>query len=141
MPGDGVNVGKWLLLAAVVGVGVYLWHAHGRAVSQRDLAASADSNGFVPVATPGTVLILAALNCPLAPARRAAAMAQQLTQLGIPNRRTNSYSATITSRDQMPLLARTNAVLTGEIPIVIVDGMARANPTVDEVAAEYRRDR
>lgn len=141
-----MNVGKWLLLAAAIGVGVHLWHAHGRAVIERDLAASADNNGFVPVATPadatpGTVLILAALNCPLAPAQRAAAMAQQLTQLGIPNRRTNNYSATITRRDQMPLLARTNAVLTGEIPIVIVDGMARANPTVDEVAAEYRRGR
>jgi ligand-binding sensor domain-containing protein len=27
----------------------------------------------------------------------------------------------------------------GEIPIVIINGMAKANPTVDEVAAELRR--
>jgi hypothetical protein len=38
----------------------------------------------------------------------------------------------------MPMLVRTNAVLSGEIPIVIINGMAKANPTVDEVVAEYR---
>jgi hypothetical protein len=26
----------------------------------------------------------------------------------------------------------------GEIPIVIINGMAKANPTVDEVASEFR---
>jgi hypothetical protein len=30
-------------------------------------------------------------------------------------------------------------VLNGEIPVVIINGMAKANPTVDEVASEYRR--
>jgi hypothetical protein len=59
--------------------------------------------------------------------------------MGIPVRRSNHYSATINNRDQVPLLTRTNAVLTGEVPIVIVNGMAKANPTVDEVAAELRR--
>jgi hypothetical protein len=29
--------------------------------------------------------------------------------------------------------------MTGEIPIVLVNGVAKANPTVDEVASEYRR--
>ena len=29
----------------------------------------------------------------------------------------------------------------GEIPIVIVNGMAKANPTVDEVASEFRREK
>jgi hypothetical protein len=30
-------------------------------------------------------------------------------------------------------------VLSGEIPVVIVNGRAKANPTVDEVTSEYRR--
>ena len=41
----------------------------------------------------------------------------------------------------MPLLTRTNAVLGGEVPIVIINGMAKANPTVEEVALEFRRDK
>jgi hypothetical protein len=60
--------------------------------------------------------------------------------MGIPNRRTNYYSIARITREQVPLLKQTNAVLTGEIPIVIVNDRAEANPTVDEVVAEYRGD-
>jgi hypothetical protein len=112
-------------------------------VIDRELSAFADSNGFVPVATsagaaPDVAVILAALNCPSVQAKRADSMASQLSQMGIPNQRANNYSVTGVPRDQMPLLMRTNVVLTGEIPIVIINGMAKANPTVDEVVAEYR---
>jgi hypothetical protein len=82
-------------------------------------------------------IVLAALNCPSAQARRADALATQLTRLGIANQRANSYFASITSRDQMPLVERTNAVLGGDIPIVIINGRAKANPTVEEVQSEY----
>ena len=88
-----------------------------------------------------TAVILAPLNCPSARAKQADAMAEQLGQMGIPVRRSNSYSATITDPAQMPLLTRTNAVLGGEVPIVIINGMAKANPTVDEVALEFGRDK
>jgi hypothetical protein len=43
--------------------------------------------------------------------------------------------------DSQPLMSRTNAVLSGKAPIVVIDGMAKANPTVSEVAAEYQRSR
>jgi len=66
-------------------------------------------------------------------------MAEQLEKMGIPVTRSNSYSAAIHDRSLLPLLKRTNDVLGGEIPIVIINGMAKANPTVDEVAAEFRR--
>ena len=33
------------------------------------------------------------------------------------------------------------AVMNGPIPIVYVDGRAKANPTPEEVVAEYRRSR
>lgn len=136
--------GKWVAMAAILGVGVHLWHMHERSVLDRDLQASGDSNGFVPVVTsegapPDTALILAALNCTSEQAKRADAMATKLSEMGIPNRRANNYSVANVTREQMPLVKRTSAVLGGQIPIVIINGMAKANPTVDEVAAEYRR--
>ena len=135
-----------LVTALAVAGGVHLWHVHKRAVIDRELMASADSNGFVSVVTPAgtphdTAVILAPLNCPSARAKQADAMAEQLGQMGIPVRRSNSYSATITDPAQMPLLTRTNAVLGGEVPIVIINGRAKANPTVDEVALEFGRDK
>jgi hypothetical protein len=140
-----VSIGKWLLIAVLLaGTAHQLWKAHERSVVERTLLPLQDSNGFVPVQTPAgtppdTVLILAALNCPLAAAKRADAMAEQLSAMRIPNTRANHYAVSITSREQMPLLQQTSMVLGGEIPVVIVNGMAKANPTVDEVAAEFRR--
>jgi len=133
---------KWALIAVLLGGSVQLWHHHQRAVVDRDLASVSDRNGFVPIATaPGSprdvAIVLAALNCPSAQAQRADALAAQLTRLGMANQRANNYDASITSRDQMPLVNRTNAILGGEIPIVIINGRAKANPTLEEVKAEY----
>ena len=141
-----MNLGKWLLVAVVIAGGVRLWHMHQRSVIDRELLTAADSNGFVPVIMPDgaprdTVLIFAALNCPSAQAKRANDMATQLKQMGIPAQRTSNYSVANLTREQMPLLTRTNAVMGGAIPIVLVNGVAKANPTVDEVASEYRRDK
>jgi hypothetical protein len=113
-----VTFGKLFLITALAGTGgVHLWHVHARSVIDRELLAAGDSNGFVAVVTTpdspaDTAVILAPLNCPSAQAKRADAMATQLSQMG---------------------------VLGGESPIVIINGMAKANPTVDEVAAEFRR--
>ena len=142
-----MNFGKWLLISALaVGGGYHLWTSHERTVAERSLLAFQDTNGFVPVQTPAStppdnVIILAALNCPSAAAKRADTMAQRLTELGIPNSRANHYSASITDPKQLPLLQRTSIILGGEIPVVIVNGKAKANPTVDEVASEFRRAR
>ena len=139
-----MNFGRWILIAALSVGSVYgLWTSHERAVAERGLLPFQDTNGFVPVQTPpGTppdkVIILAALNCPSAAAQRADTMAKRLTEMGIPNTRANHYAASITDRDQLPLLQRTSVVMGGEIPVVIVNGMAKANPTVDEVALEFR---
>lgn len=141
-----MTLGKTLVILAMVGAAVHLWHGRERSAIARDLSASTDGNGFVPIATAdgatsGSVLILAAQHCPSAQARRADALAAQLTQLGIPNRRASAYVISHVTPGQTSLLRRTNEVLTGEIPIVIIDGMAKANPSVEEVAAEYRHGR
>jgi hypothetical protein len=139
-----MSFGKWLLLAALLVAAPQLWKMHERSVVNRKLLPLEDTNGFVPVQTPAgtapnTVLILAAVNCPSAAAQRADTMAKQLSDMHIPSSRANSYSLAITRREQLPLLQQTSLVLGGEIPVVIVNGMAKANPTVDEVASEYRR--
>jgi hypothetical protein len=140
-----VTFGKLFLITALAGAGgVHLWHVHARSVIDRELFEAGDSNGFVAVVTPADwpidkVVILAPLDCPSAQAKRADAMATQLSQMGIAVSRSNHYSAIVHNRDQMPLLTRTNDVLGGEIPIVIINGMAKANPSVDEVAAEFGR--
>lgn len=142
-----MSFGGWILTALLSMGAVYaMWSSHERTVAERGLLAFQDTNGFVPVTTPpGTpsdkVIILAALNCPSAAAQRADTMARRLTEMGIPNTRANHYSASITDRDQLPLLQRTSVVMGGEIPVVIVNGMAKANPTVDEVASEFRLGR
>jgi hypothetical protein len=139
-----VTFGRWILIAALsVGTVYGLWTSHERTVAERGLLPFQDTNGFVPVqippgTPPDTVIILAALNCPSAAAQRADTMAKRLTEMGIPNTRANHYSASITDRDQLPLLQRTSVVMGGEIPVVIVNGMAKANPTVDDVASEFR---
>jgi hypothetical protein len=139
-----MSIGKWVLAAAVVGGGAHAWQVHQHAVLHKKLQASADSYGFVPVllangAPKNTAVILAALNCPSAQAKRADAMASRLSELGIPNARANSYMVGGVRQDQAALVEQTSAVLGGEIPVVIVNGMAKANPTIDEVVSEYQR--
>lgn len=139
-----MSVGKWLLIALLFGGAVRAWQLHERTVAERGLLSASDTNGFVAVAMPDgaqpdTAIILAALNCPSAQAKRADAMAAQLNRMGIPNRRANNFSVSHITREQVALIERTNVVMTGEIPIVFINGMAKANPSIEEVVAEYRR--
>jgi hypothetical protein len=138
-----LGIGKLIIAAAVVGGGVHVWNVHEHTVAIRKLQASGDTYGFVPVlaasgAPQNTAIILAALNCPSAQAKRADALAAKLDELGIPNTRANNYSVANVTRDQAPLIKQTSAVLGGEIPVVIINGKGKANPSVDDVVAEYR---
>ena len=139
-----MSLSKWVLAIAVLSGGAHAWQVHQRAALNKKLRASADSYDFVPVlrangAPQNTAVILAALNCPSAQAKRADAMAARLSELGIPNTRANNYSVANVTREQPTLVEQTSAVLGGAIPVVIVNGRAKANPTVDEVVSEYRR--
>jgi len=132
-----------LAAAAVAGVADYGWPGHQ---ISRATAALADGNGFIPAQMPDgaardSVLILAPLNCPHDGAKRADAMAQRLRELGIPAVRSNNYSVTRVTRDNAAGVNRAVEVMnTNLVPVVFVNGRAKANPTADEVAAEYRND-
>jgi hypothetical protein len=126
-------------MALAVAAGVWWWN--DRAV---DLG-QPTANGFVSATMPdgaprNAVIILAPQNCPSDAAQRAAHLARSLTDAGIPNVLSSSYSVDIENptEEQRLGMERAVAIMNGEIPAVFVKGKAKANPTVAQVLAEYR---
>ncbi|MGH8148961.1 MAG: hypothetical protein ACRETB_03140 [Steroidobacteraceae bacterium] len=136
-------VSKTILIAAgALALSVHLWHSHRLAVFQRQLEATADVNGFVPVqppmgAQPDTVVILAPLNCPRDGAQRADALAKYLTKHGVPNVRAAEYAVAGAGTDTV-LMKATAAIATGTLPVVLVNGRGEDNPAPWQVVDEYR---
>lgn len=138
---------KWLVVVCALGFGYHLWSEHKAAQELAGLEQSSPGE-FVPTAMPsdarpGTVLILAPVNCPSVAAKRADALAEKLGGMGIPTMRSNHFSANISnpSEDDKASLKRAAAVLSGDMPAVFVNGMGKANPSVQEVVAIYQRTR
>lgn len=134
-----------LVLIGLVG---FAWHWWSERRTATETAEATSPTGFVTAAmpaeaTPNTVLILAPLNCPSDGAQRADRLADELGSRSIPVRRASRFSlqAEDAGDDQRARIDRSVAVLNGEIPAVFVNGMAKSNPTVEEVVAEYRRTR
>ena len=138
-----MNIFRLLILVGLVGASVAFWHKHS---DGKALKAMATANGFLPVPMPdgaarNTVLVFAPLNCPREGAQRAKALVQKLNDLGIANVMTDHYGAQVfePNAETEAAYKRLNAVMSGEIPIVLVNGVGKANPTVDEVVSEVRR--
>lgn len=136
---------RLILIVAALGGAYHLW---GEYRERSAMKALMSPNGFLPVpmppdAEPGTVLLFTPLNCPREAAQRALALSQELTQLGISNKRTSHYPATSFEPNPETLASfkRLNKVMTGEIPIALINGMGKANPLVADVVAEYARTR
>ncbi len=136
---------KILIVLGLAGFGYQYWtkHREGQPLAvSTGSAASSSSNGFVLL--PGTsttasnaVQVIAAEDCPEEAARRADSLAEQLSSKGIPVTRTHSISFTVASGDPADA-QRISSIMSGELPIVLVRGKARSNPSLDEVVAEYR---
>lgn len=98
-------------------------------------------NGFVrmpPMAdgNPKQVVVFAPEDCPAEKAREADDLAHQLASRNIPTVRT--HNVTFTSTDPDPKVGvRLDSVMKGELPIVFVNGRGKANPTIEQVIAEY----
>ena len=98
-------------------------------------------NGFVALpamdsADSKQVIVFAPENCPSEKAQQADDLARQLTARNIPAVR--SHNVSFTSPDPDPSVGiRLNSVMNGELPIVFVKGRGKANPTIEEVIAEY----
>ena len=138
---------KILLLAAIIGLSLHWWKGREAGIARAPVAGAAASPiGFAPAAMPdgaraNTVIILAPVDCPEDAARRADALAAGLARMNIPAARSASYSASVTrpTAEDKAKLDRAMAVINGEIPAVFINGMGKANPSLEEVAAEYRR--
>lgn len=141
--GPSMTFARLLIVVAVLGFGVHWWNER----SERQAIESVrDEYGFLPVPMPSgaarnTVLIFTPLNCPREGAQRAHALSQKLTELAIPHVKTSHYAAQSfePSEEQFAAFKRLNLVMTGEIPITLINGMGKANPSIDEVIAEYRK--
>lgn len=131
---------KILLLLGAVGGGYQYWQGHRQEVAAGPMVSN---NGFVRIpevggAKPDTVLVIAAQNCPHEDAQRADGLAQDLAAKGISVERTHNVSFVMQSTDT-PEAKNLPGIMNGPLPVVIVDGRAKSNPTLDEVIAEVKR--
>ena len=96
-------------------------------------------NGFISLPKPknldiDSVIILAAENCTKDAARRADELASDLANRNIPYTR----ASRISFENYAPALkSRLDSVMRGTLPIVLIDGRGKANPTLTEVLSEY----
>ena len=130
------------LSAGAALLSLHLWHAHQHTVLQRQLEEISDDQGFVPVQMPdnapdGKVVILAPVNCPSQVAKRADALAQYLSDQGIPNMRSSTYLIARVTPDMMPGIERAHSLAP---PVVLINGRGKSNPSAEEVVDEYRSD-
>jgi hypothetical protein len=143
-----MNVVKTLAFIGVAVCGVLAWNAFTPEGGMREAIdgvrgqAGHDDGSFVELPLPDGVsargvVIFAPQDCPSEAAQRARQLASTLSAQNIPYRETSSadFSA-LSSQEEAE---RVMAVMEGPIPIVYVNGRAKANPTVEQVVAEYRR--
>jgi hypothetical protein len=133
-----------LALVIVVSAGAYnYWRQHRHDGSPGNTAtSSSSSSGFVSLPavrgqSPTAVLVVAAEDCPHEDAQRADRLADDLSRSGLPVVRTHSIGFDIPNGGQADL-DKINQVMTGQLPVVFVRGRAKANPTLEEVVAEFK---
>jgi hypothetical protein len=134
-------MGRTLAAAAAISIVMLAWGCKGRAPPAEESV-----NGFIEVVMPDgakddTVLIFAPPNCPRESAQRARELHEFLVGKEIPATMTNRYSLRFTDDSEAfkAKLQRTAGVMEGDIPIVLINGWGKSNPTPTQVAAEYER--
>jgi hypothetical protein len=126
---------------AVAALGYVVWHKHAENIEAAAVAELTDENGFVELAQPvgvkaGRVYIFAPANCPREAGRRSDALTQSLEERDVAY--TRSAHIAFEAIDNPLTINRINAILAGDnAPIVFVNGRIKANPSLEEVLAEY----
>ena len=146
-----MNVVKTCLAVGAVVAGICLWSAYApegsvsevvaKATKRIDSGKAGGGHGFVEIPAPDGqtgrgIVIFAPVNCPSDAAQRAEALARHLSAQGVPYVRSqNAEFGNLASQDEV---SKVMAVMNGPVPVVFVNGKAKANPTPEEVVAEYR---
>ena len=148
-----MNVLKTLTVVGAVIGGLVLWDAFkpegGMKAVVENIGAKTSpgkdgASEFVAIPLPDGVsaqgvVIFAPENCPSEAAQRARRLVGHLSTQRIPYRETsNADFSTLSSQEEAN---RVMSVMNGPVPVVYVNGRAKANPTPEEVVAEYRRGR
>lgn len=132
-----MSLGRFILVVAILGGGWKWWHHHSEVAA---VATVTSDRGFVDMPPPSglsdsDVVIFAPKNCPSDGAQRAESLASDLAAKGIVVARADEANF-----DDLPDAAtaeRVGQIMSGPIPIVFVHGRAKANPSLDDVLAEY----
>lgn len=141
-----MNILKLAIVVGLAGLAYNQWYKPTeRGPRGADQVASLTGNGFLimPPAAEGyrrEVVIVAPDNCPADGAQRAEALAGRLREHGIPIARSSAFNFNFT--DAPPgAVDRILDVGRGDVPIVFVGGKVKANPTLEEVLAEFAATR
>ncbi len=116
----------------------------GRTRQVVDGDAPSDPNlRFVPMPTPQGhsskgVVVFAPANCSRADGLRADDMMRRLEAQGIPASRASSANFPADGMSPESVM-HMNSVMAGALPAVFVNGTGKANPSVEEVVAQYNR--
>jgi hypothetical protein len=146
-----MNVVRTCLAVGVVVAGICLWSVYApqggvsevvaKATKRIDSGKAGNGHGFVQIPAPDGqasrgIVIFAPANCPSDAAQRAEALARYLSAQGVPYVRSqNAEFGSLASQDEV---SKVLSVMNGPVPVVFVNGKAKANPTPEEVVAEYR---
>jgi hypothetical protein len=137
---------KIVFVAALATFAYKEWRQHmsaPRTAEAAGEAASRQASRFVALPTSNfgrsaTVVVLAAEGCSEDAAQRADTLASELSRRGVAV--TRAHDIRFEQLDpRVDDVAQINAVMNGTLPVVLVRGRARNNPTLDEVLAEVRQ--
>jgi hypothetical protein len=137
-----------LVLIAAISYGAYSYWSEQRALKSQSALGIANSSsdtarstsGFIEMPTPQghsaqSVIVFAPPNCPEEAGVRADEMMRRLGQEGIPAVRASSANFSGENIN----VTQINSVMAGELPAVFVYGTGKANPSIEDTIAQYRK--
>ncbi len=139
-----MNIIKALIALSLAAGGYAYWKHHPAKGPDVESLSTSTPGPFVSLPPvdgqgPETVFVIAAQDCPHEAAQRADRLADALARQGIPVARTSQANFRFTGQPDAATVERIEAVMNGPLPVVFINGRAKSNPSLDEVAAEFRQ--
>ncbi|MBM0740719.1 hypothetical protein JOY44_03645 [Phormidium sp. CLA17] len=127
--------------AAIIGAVVYVKFTSRTAMASQ--TAMENQTGFVKAAMPDGAIanevLIVGPDCDRPEGIRKKALAAGLAKLNVPHHQTSSISMNSESTDDIfTAMTQMDSLMKADSPVVFVNAKGKANPTLDEVVAEYR---